>query len=301
VDALEALSPAPALDSSWERCRYLTCSVLPVRMACNLRCPFCFSRSSISALRAERSNWRSVDLDTYYRFALDRGANRLVVTGGGEPLLDIDATLHIIKSGSRYFREIACFTNGALLTPLVAQRLGDAGLSYLCFSRHARQDADNADLMGAGAPTLQQFFSAAGSLKVRATCVMLRGHVSSAADAWDYIATLSGYGVTEFTFKHTYVAASTSLFQATRQNTWARAHAAAELDPFDGMGTEVGRLPWGPVVRFIGPYQVCYYYEPTPQWELDNLLCRSLNLLSDSKIYASLEDTRSLLFRLPRC
>jgi cyclic pyranopterin phosphate synthase len=252
-------------------------------------------------LKSERIDWREIDLDAYYRFATSRGANRLVVTGGGEPLLNIDAVLHIVNVGSSYFKEIACFTNGTFLTTDVARQLADAGLSYLCYSRHARDDAANTTLMGEGAPTLQSFFDAAGSLKVRATCVMMRGNVSSANDVWDYIAALSAYGVTEFTFKHTYIAAPTSLFQATPQNAWARDHAAAELDPFEGSGTVVGGLPWGPVIRLIGRHRVCYYYEPTPQWEIENQLCRSVNLLSDGKIYASLEDARSLLFPLPAC
>jgi hypothetical protein len=40
----------------WSACRFLTCSVLPVRQACNLHCPFCFSKSSVSALRAEAAH-----------------------------------------------------------------------------------------------------------------------------------------------------------------------------------------------------------------------------------------------------
>ena len=299
--APEFVGHEPTLESAWQQCTYLTCSVLPVRMACNLQCPFCFSRSSISALKGERRYWRKLDLETYYRFALSRGATRLVVTGGGEPLLDIDAVLHIISCGSRHFKEIACFTNGAFLTPLVARQLSDSGLSYLCYSRHAPRDTDNTRLMGEGAPTLERFFDAAGTLKVRATCVMLRGYVSSPTGVWDYITALSAYGVTEFTFKHTYVAAPTSVFQAAPQNAWARDHVAAELDPFDGMGTEENRLPWGPVIRVVGCHRVCYYYEPAPQWEMDNRLCRSVNLLSDGKVYASLEDVQSLLFRLPPC
>jgi cyclic pyranopterin phosphate synthase len=287
--------------TKWQQCAFLTCSILPVRMACNLRCPFCFSRSSISTLKSEQRNWHEFDLDAYFDFALSKGANRLVVTGGGEPLLNTDAVLHIINSGARYFREITCFTNGTFLTPAVARRLADAGLSYLCYSRHARRDADNKTLMGKGAPALDQFFEAAAGLRIRATCVMLRGNVSSVADVWDYISALSKYGVTEFTFKHTYTAAPTSLFRATSQNAWARGHAAAEVDPFAGMGTELGRLPWGPVIRTIDRYQVCYYYEPTPQWEIENRLCRSVNLLSDGRIYASLEDAQSLLFQLTPC
>src|SRR5437879_2451203 len=97
----------------WSDCAFLTCSVLPVRRACNCRCPFCFSKSSISALAEERGE--CVNLDEYFAFARERGARRLVITGGGEPLLRRDAVLAIVREGRRWFSEIALFTNAALL------------------------------------------------------------------------------------------------------------------------------------------------------------------------------------------
>lgn len=71
--------------NSWHDCRFLTCSVLPVRMACNLNCLFCFSKLSISTLSHDSLNWQNVDIRRYYEFASSRGAKRLVITGGGEP------------------------------------------------------------------------------------------------------------------------------------------------------------------------------------------------------------------------
>ena len=71
-----------------------------------------------------------------------------------------------------------------------------------------------------------------------------------------------------------------------------------EGDPFAGEGEVVARLPWGPCVRRLRGVQACYYHEPTPQWELGHQLCRSSNLLSDGSVYASLEETRSLLYQL---
>ncbi len=153
--------------------------------------------------------------------------------------------------------------------------------------------------MGRGAPSLDAFFEAAGPLKVRATCVMARGHVEGPEDVWRYVAALRPYGVRELTFKHTYVVYESSVFQGSREDLWARAHQV-ESDPFEGTGDIVGRLPWGPAIRRIEDLQVCYYREPTPAWELENRTGRSTNLLSDGSVYASLEDWRSLLYRLPR-
>ena len=281
----------------WHACRFLTCSVLPVRMACNLRCPFCFSRSSVSALRSDRVDWRTLDVAGYYQFARDRGATRLVITGGGEPLLRSEDVVYLIGLGRRFFDEVACFTNGTFLTRELSRRLRDAGLSYLCWSRHAVDDEENRLLMGEGAPRLSDLVEQAGTLRIRATCVMTRGNVENAAGVWEYIEEFREYGIEEFTFKHTYVAYEGSLFRNSAENAWAREHQV-EGDPFVGQGEVVARLPWGPCVRRLRGVQVCFYHEPTPQWELTHQLCRSSNLLSDGAVYASLEETRSLLYRL---
>src|SRR5258707_6728305 len=81
------LAQRTGADGRWQQCRFLTCSVLPVRFACNLTCPFCFSKSSVSSLEGDRVDWAKVDVESYYAFARERGATRLVITGGGEPLL----------------------------------------------------------------------------------------------------------------------------------------------------------------------------------------------------------------------
>lgn len=284
----------------WNDCRFLTCSVLPVARACNLKCPFCFSRSSLSALQRERVDWSALNIERYFEFAQSKGATRLVLTGGGEPLLRPDDVLHLVQRGRRFFEEIACFTNGTYLTRDLATRLADAGLSYLCYSRHHHNDARCTSLMGDGTPTLDAFFHAAEPLTVRATCVMSRGNIDSVPAVWKYIHALSHYGVHQFTFKHTYVAHANSLFSGSEENHWASRHRV-HFDPFAGRGRIIARLPWGPVIRRINERQVCYYHEPTPTWEQEHGLCRSCNLMSDGTVYASLEDRSSRLFRLTAC
>jgi MoaA/NifB/PqqE/SkfB family radical SAM enzyme len=285
------------MNARWHDCRFLTCSVLPVRFACNCSCPFCFSKSSLSALRHDAMDWRQLDLARYFDFARERGACRLVITGGGEPLLRADAVLSIMQRGKPFFEEMACFTNGSLVTRDLAQRLADAGLSYLCFSRHHFDDVRNHRLMGSASPSLRQFFDAVGGLTIRATCVMSRGNIDSAALVWRYIDQLADFGVRQFTFKHTYVAYERSVFAASAEDRWAAEHRVS-FDPFASRGEIISELPWGPAIRRIGEFQVCYYHEPTPAWELEHQTCRSLNLLSDGTVFASLEDQSSQLFHL---
>lgn len=283
--------------STWDECRFLTCSVLPVRFACNCRCPFCFSKSSLSSLRHDTVDWSRLDLERYFEFALRRGATRLVITGGGEPLLRPDAVLDIVRRGRVYFQEIACFTNGSLMSRELAAALAEAGLSYVCFSRHHFDDEENCRLMGSAAPTLDRFFDSIGNLCVRATCVMSRGNIDCESLVWRYLDRLSQFGVLQFTFKHTYIAYDRSVFSNSAQNQWAVGQRV-DFDPFAGRGTTLAELPWGPKIRRIGEFQVCYYHEPSPAWELEQRTCRSVNLLSDGTVYASLEDRSSRLFRL---
>src|SRR5437868_3253551 len=113
---------------AWHACRFMSCSVLPVRVACNLTCPFCFSKSSVSALRHDRADWAALDVAGYYAFARSRGATRLVITGGGEPLLRPDDVLYLVRSARGYFDEITCFTNGSRLSRDLAEELAGAGL-----------------------------------------------------------------------------------------------------------------------------------------------------------------------------
>jgi len=287
--------------ADWANCRYLTCSVLPVRVACNCDCRFCFSKSSISSLDGERTDWASLDVEAYYRYARERGATRLVITGGGEPMLRPEDVLRLLRRGRPFFEELALFTNATFLTPELASELHDAGLSYVCFSRHHQSDERNWSLMGKSAPSLEQFFANVGKLRVRATCVMARGYVEHEADVWAYIDALTHYGIREFTFKHTYVAYPQSMFRKSNADRWAREHRV-EADPFANHGTVVGSLPWGPTIRTVSRNHkectVCHYREPTPNWELRHQIGRSLNLLSDGTVYGSLEDERSRLFQL---
>lgn len=283
--------------NDWGNCRFLTCSVLPVRMACNLSCPFCFSKSSVSSLRTEPVDWRQLNLEQYFEFSVKQGANRLVITGGGEPLLRPDDVVSIINRGRSYFTEIALFTNGTYLTEELSRALQDAGLSYLCYSRHHYDDQRCRQLMGSAAPELASFIKAANGIPIRATCVMTRGWIDSKDSVDTYLTVLASHGIREFTFKHTYVAYERSLFAHAPANRWSRQHALNQ-DPFAGRGTVLATLPWGPTIRQLDSLQVCYYFEPHPLWELENQRCRSVNLLSDGSVYASLEDQQSLLFRL---
>lgn len=221
----------------------------------------------------------------------------MVITGGGEPLLRPDEVVSLVRAGRGVFDEVACFTNAARLDRGLAERLRDAGLSYLCWSRHHWDDARNRAVMGAAAPTLEEVIARAEGLTIRATCVMHEGAIATREDVARYVEVMGARGVTQFTFKHTYVAFERSVYRDSKHDRWCRAHQV-EDDPFEGEGEVLDALPWGPRVRRWRGAQVCFYREPTPRWELENKLCRSSNLMADGRVYASLEDSQSLLYRL---
>lgn len=99
-----------------------------------------------------------------YASSRRRAATPLVITGGGEPLLRDDAVVDLVARGRNFFPEVACFTNGTGLTPGLARRLVLAGFSYHCYSRQLEDNGHCRRLMGATAPTLDAFISAAGGL-----------------------------------------------------------------------------------------------------------------------------------------
>lgn len=292
-----------SVDPAWDRCRTLTCSVLPVRVACNCSCRFCFSKSSISSLATEKHNLNDIDVDAYYAFARARGATRLVVTGGGEPLLRKDSVVDLVARGRAFFDEVAVFTNGSRLDRKTAQALREAGVSYVCWSRHHDDDEVNRDLMGADAPDAAAVIAAVdGLLPLRLTCVMAKDFIDDRDDAFRLMRHFADRGIDQFTFKHTYVAWPGSLFSGSDHDRWAGDHAVND-DPFDDDdGPVVLRLPWGPRIRDLRlgtrTVRTAFYFEPDPRWEKEHQLCRSLNLLSDGNVFASLEDTSSLLLRL---
>ncbi len=107
--------------------------------------------------------------------------------------------------------------------------------------------------MGADAPAAADVVAAAaaGSIKLRATCVMTRGQVENTAGVWQYINAFRSFGITEFTFKHTYVAYEHSLFQGTDEDRWTPGIRSISIRS-RGVGEPVGGLPWGPLIRRKG-------------------------------------------------
>lgn len=96
---------------------------------CNLRCVHCYSHSKDQAYGGE------LDTAAGLRLIDDLGAfgAPVMLFSGGEPLMRPDLFELIGRAVSRKMRAVVS-TNGTLITPDIAARLKDAGLSYVGIS-----------------------------------------------------------------------------------------------------------------------------------------------------------------------
>ncbi|MEE1758410.1 MULTISPECIES: radical SAM protein [unclassified Streptomyces] len=290
-------------------------SLLPVASACQARCSFCFSSASISSDQAPaRVPWEAVA--HWLERARAAGAERAVITGGGEPtLIPFEQQLRLISACSAAFPKVVLITNGHTLAKgphadraarLAA--LSGAGLSVLAVSRHHQDDTVNERLMMLRTPvssvidTWREERDRWPGLRMRLICVLQHGGVADAAEVAGYLSWAAALGVEEVCFKELYVSTSTeSLYFDRTANVWSREHQVS-LSIVTGFAERHGfalnsRLPWGAPVydgSWDGrPMRIAAYTEPSLLWERTSGIARSWNVMADGRCYASLEDRAS--------
>jgi molybdenum cofactor biosynthesis enzyme MoaA len=292
-----------------------TFSILPIARGCQAACPFCFSEASVSAVQ-EQSR---LSLETIRDFALEarsRGAERFVITGGGEPGLVPHARLtQFIATGTSVLGKGVLITNGHHLSklnePALTATLRDyhaAGLRVLAISRHHHDDAQSAQLMSlrTSVDDIAHVWRCGRTdwpeLQLRLTCVLQRGGIDDAAKLSAYMDWAAALGVREICFKELYVSTSIeSVYHMFAANRWSREHQvplSLVIDyARDHEFAEAARLPWGaPIFRGVvngQPMQIAAYTEPSLFWERTNGIARSWNLMADGRCLASLEDRAS--------
>ncbi|MFT4189518.1 MAG: radical SAM protein [Aeromicrobium sp.] len=293
----------------WADARPLTLSFLPVAHACEASCLFCFSESSISVEKRSRAKDRGA-VTAWCERAKAAGAERFVLTGGGEPTLrPFDEICELISIGRAHFDKTVLITNGASLARdpgQIAARLRDlrtAGLSVLSLSHHHHDPTVNARVMGL-AIDHDAVLTAWASLaeeerpQLRLVCVLQRGGVDSHHGIAAFLAHAAAYGVTQVCFKELYVAATAeSLYAKSAENAYSKSHqvplGAVLSYAEERAAPQVAALPWGAPIFQLGDVQVAAYTEPSVGWERSHGVVRSWNLMSDLRCYASLEDPAS--------
>ncbi len=90
-------------------------SFLPIARGCQAACPFCFSEAPVSADQKQtKPNWDAIS--RWIDLARERGAERVVITGGGEPTLSRwSDLLQLIRTARNRFDKIVVITNGVKL------------------------------------------------------------------------------------------------------------------------------------------------------------------------------------------
>ncbi|MGO9000006.1 MAG: radical SAM protein [Polyangiaceae bacterium] len=287
-------------------------SFLPIARGCQARCPFCFSEASVSS-EQRQSSLDAATVDAWLRSAGARGAERAVITGGGEPtLLGEERTLALIRACASRSPKVVLITNGVSLAraadaAAAAGTLRAAGLSVLAVSRHHPDEEVNARLMGlsTGTPRLLAAVSDRDrGLRLRLVCVLQRGGVETEADVEAYVAWAAAEGADEVCFKELYVSTShESVYHSRVSNEWAAAHQVplrVVVDWAHARGARTAMtLPWGAPVYDVfvhgRPIRIAAYTEPSLFWERTRGIARSWNIMADGRCLASLEDRGSVV------
>jgi pyruvate-formate lyase-activating enzyme len=290
-------------------------SFLPIARGCQAACPFCFSEASVSA-EQKQGGLHPEAIRRWAALAQSKGAQRAVITGGGEPtLMRWEQTLGLIRACKEHYNKVVLITNGVRLASLPVSKsaghlheLAKAGLSVLAVSRHHHEESINTGLMRLETRTAALLETASNvcnmlpQLRIRLICVLQRGGVASVTDVYDYVRWASGLGVIEICFKELYVATSEeSVYFSRAANQWSArnqvplrvVHDWARENCFEVSD----RLPWGsPVFNGVvegKPIRVAAYTEPSLFWERSHGMARSWNVMSDGSCLASLEDRAS--------
>lgn len=292
---------------SWDKVKPRSLSILPIRQSCQAACSFCFSHSSISEDVAQ-----SKYLNKFEPICIrskELGAERLVITGGGEPtLLAHNKLIEIMRIGKKYFNNITMITNGYELatSPNAVEVLRDyekSGLTTLSVSRHSVHNNESIMKLNVDVEKIAKTFEEENlSLKMRLVCVLQKQGVSDEKTVVEYLNWASKHKIKEICFKELYVAAmNESVYYDSQYNKWCEENQVTMdfLVRFleDNLAEKIGVLPWGsPIYKLRWREQtikVAAYTEPSVFWELSNGICRSWNLMADGECYANLETKNS--------
>ncbi len=210
-------------------------------------------------------DWASAE--AWLKRARERGAERAVITGGGEPTLLPQASLRRLLQVCRSaFDKVVLITNGHLLATKGSVEanlaaLYNAGLSVLAISRHHHDPVRNCEIMqlDTHAENLTDAWDKNRSrwpnIRLRLICVLQAGGVEDESTLAEYLNWTVMRGVEEICFKELYVSTSIeSVYHDRAANEWSRQHQVplslvTEFAERHGFTIE-SRLPWGaPIYR----------------------------------------------------
>lgn len=283
-------------------------SILPVTGKCQAKCLFCFSETSISKESKLFLNLNNIQFENICTKAKELGANRFVITGGGEPtFLNFNDLCNYISIAKKYFQKTILITNGVLLNnDLKLKHLESVGLDILAISRHSNDTDINMEIMGINNKTEMVLNKISKTkIKPRLVCVLQKKGVHDENSIDGYLKYAVDNNVEQVCFKELYVSSQyESIYNNTKENEYCKVNQVPLKIIIEHLENKMlfkktKELPWGSPV-YEGEYlgkklEIACYTEPSVGWEKLHGICRSWNVLSDGKTYASLEDVNSIL------
>lgn len=293
----------------YDKLKPRTLSYLPVKIECQASCKFCFSKSSIS-LNKRLEPLEHGKLDRACALSKERGAERFVITGGGEPLLfGYDGIIDILKVASKYYNNILIITNGKEIEDYSDSQmdaLKSNGLERIAVSIHSDNLEQNKNIMRLDVDYKKVFHKIRkAGLKTRLICVLQKGGIDNQERILDYIKFSIENKINEICFKELYVSTNIeSDYHNSKANVYSsnnRVSLSIVTNTMDELqAKKIIELPWGSPVYLLkhtaGDVRIAAYTEPSVGWERTNGIARSWNLMFDHKCYASLESDESLIF-----
>ena len=301
-----------------EKIRPRSISILPIAQACQLCCKFCFSDASISAEKRGKGLTDDLIVRALEK-AKDSGAERAVITGGGEPtLIGFPKLNRLVQLSNNYFPgKVTLISNGLKLAKLGSPEilkhlieLDQSGLSVLSISRHHNDRIKNQLIMGEDNKTENIFQTYLENrkifknLRLRLICVLQKTGIALDQDIDNYIDWARRYEISEINFKELYVSTDReSKYSDGPSNIYSernRVHLRVVLNYAQKNGwKKIMELPWGaPIFEKIingMRMQMAAYTEPSLFWERDHGIARSWNLMADGTLTVSLEDGETVL------
>ena len=157
-------------------------------LACNARCPYCCSRMTCTYGMTNKEpdyDWESFDIAA--QIARERQCITAFITSKGEPTLfpsTVNQTVIRLKE-KHHFPIIELQTNGILFSSLssngILKAWKNSGLNIICLSTVHWDREVSRGIYGPSYPDLSEMTEAclSAGLKIRVSCVMLKGYVDS--------------------------------------------------------------------------------------------------------------------------
>ena len=296
--------------SSYKELAPRSLSFLPVAQACQAKCKFCFSESSISTEQIKKIE-DFTHLDYWCSQAKNKGADRFVITGGGEPsIIGIDNIVKILDISTSFFDKNVLITNGMFLlkdTSAGIDKLHKSKLSVLAISCHHYDNTINQNIMGIDTGVhdlLKNIKDIKNKPLLRLVCVLQNCGIHDQSEIDNYIDFALENNITQICFKELYVSSTTeSMYSKSFENIYCKDNQIPLKIILDYAKSKnlikTSELPWGcPIFRLTRGdknIDIAAYTEPSVGWERFHGIARSWNYMADNHCYSTLEDLNSKL------